>query len=182
MIQKSTYLILSFIISCTVWANNTLQATPFQTTIIQPYRDTIPDTTLHISDDQFICTVETEAYIHPLVWKRYLKAALQYKLDSLADSLNIPPDIYKVNVRFIIEKDGKISNVHTPDDPGYGLGSVAIDIISKGPRHEPATHNGRLVRAYKMQLINFVIEKDDEKNRPGCEENPKTNVTAVFSL
>ena len=64
---------------------------------------------------------------------------------------------YTVVVRFIVSKDGSISDVVPETKFGYGMEEEATKIIKKGPRWTPALQNGRNVNAYRRQPITFVV-------------------------
>lgn len=64
-----------------------------------------------------------------------------------------------VYVRFIVEKDGSITNVRmikeVADAPGFS--KEAIRVISEMPPWKPGLMNGRPVRIEMMQPIRFVL-------------------------
>jgi protein TonB len=90
-------------------------------------------------------------------WTKYLKN----NLDA-----NTPVDngasegTYQVIVRFIVSKDGSISDVVAETKHGYGMEAEAIKIIKKGPKWTPAQQNGRMVNAYRRQPITFVVQEN----------------------
>ena len=90
-------------------------------------------------------------------WTKYLKN----NLDA-----NTPVDngasegTYQVIVRFIVSKDGSISDVVAETKHGYGMEAEAMKIIKKGPRWTPAQQNGRMVNAYRRQPITFVVQEN----------------------
>lgn len=89
-------------------------------------------------------------------WTKYLRN----NLDA-----NTPVDngasegTYTVIVRFIVSKDGSISDVVAETKHGYGMEAEAIKIIKKGPKWTPAQQNGRYVNAYRRQPITFVVQE-----------------------
>ncbi|MCW5915921.1 MAG: energy transducer TonB, partial [Ferruginibacter sp.] len=87
-------------------------------------------------------------------WRRYL----QNNLDANTPIDNgAPPGTYQVIVRFIVSKDGTISDVVPETKWGYGMEQEAVKIIKKGPKWTPALQNGRHVNAYRRQPITFVV-------------------------
>ena len=53
-------------------------------------------------------------------WRHHLDNELQrYIEDSVTSGMN--PGIYTVNVRFVVHKDGGITDVRLLNNPGYGL-------------------------------------------------------------
>ena len=89
-------------------------------------------------------------------WTKYLRN----NLDA-----NTPVDngaaegTYTVIVRFIVSKDGSISDVVSETKHGFGMEAEAMKIIKKGPRWTPAQQNGRMVNAYRRQPITFVVQE-----------------------
>jgi protein TonB len=63
-----------------------------------------------------------------------------------------------VIVRFIVEKDGTISNIEVLRDPGFGLGGEAKKVIEKMPKWERVgRQNGRDVKVYFTMPIKFQL-------------------------
>ncbi len=89
-------------------------------------------------------------------WTKYLRN----NLDA-----NTPVDngaaegTYTVIVRFIVSKDGSISDVVAETKHGFGMEAEAMKIIKKGPKWTPAQQNGRMVNAYRRQPITFVVQE-----------------------
>lgn len=87
-------------------------------------------------------------------WTRYLERNLN--ANTPVDN-SAPPGTYQVIVRFIVSKDGSISDVQAETKHGYGMEEEAIRAIKKGPKWTPALQNGRNVNAYRRQPITFVV-------------------------
>jgi len=64
---------------------------------------------------------------------------------------------YTVTVQFIVDKEGKISDVKALTSHGNGMEEEAMRVIKKGPDWIPAIQNGRQVKAYRKQPITFVV-------------------------
>ncbi len=62
-------------------------------------------------------------------------------------------------VRFIVDKEGNVSDVEAITMKGTKLAEVAVNAIRKGPRWKPAQQNGRFVKAFREQPIQFKIEE-----------------------
>ena len=89
-------------------------------------------------------------------WRRYL----QNNLDANVPIENSAPEgTYQVIVRFIVSKDGSISDVQPETKFGYGMEAEAVKAIKKGPKWTPALQNGRNVNAYRRQPITFVVQE-----------------------
>ncbi len=90
-------------------------------------------------------------------WRRYLTN----NLDANAPIDNgAPGGTYQVIVRFIVSKDGSISDVQAETKHGFGMEAEAVKIIKKGPKWTPALQNGRNVNAYRRQPITFVVSEE----------------------
>ncbi len=98
--------------------------------------------------------VEAEFPGGQTAWRRYLSNNLnaQTPVDNGAAGGN-----YTVIVRFIVSKDGSISDVNAETKLGYGMEEEAVKIIKKGPKWTPALQNGRNVNAYRRQPITFSV-------------------------
>ena len=70
-----------------------------------------------------------------------------------------PEGSYTVVVQFIVDKEGKISDVKATTNHGHGMEEEAIKVIRKGPDWIPAIQNGRQVKAYRKQPITFVVSE-----------------------
>lgn len=90
-------------------------------------------------------------------WGRYLKNNLN--ANTPVDN-GAPGGTYQVIVRFIVSKDGSISDVVPETKFGYGMEDEAAKIIKKGPKWTPALQNGRNVNAYRRQPITFVVAEE----------------------
>jgi protein TonB len=87
-------------------------------------------------------------------WANYLRKNLN--ANAPVDN-GAPEGTYTVIIRFIVSKDGSISDVTPETKFGYGMEDEAAKIIKKGPRWKPALQNGRNVNAYRRQPITFVV-------------------------
>jgi periplasmic protein TonB len=102
--------------------------------------------------------VEIEASVNVSQWRRHLESQLQRYIEDAASS-GMSPGTHTVNVRFLVEKDGSITDVRALNDPGYGLGQGAVEVVKRGPKWSPGEQNGRKVRSYHTQPITFVIQE-----------------------
>jgi protein TonB len=102
--------------------------------------------------------VEIEASVDVKQWRRHLESQLQRYIEDAASN-GMAPGQYTVQVRFLVEKDGSITDVKSLNDPGYGLAKGAEDVVRKGPRWSPGEQNGRKVRSYHTQPITFVVSE-----------------------
>jgi len=89
-------------------------------------------------------------------WKNYLERNLD---KNIPVKNGCKPGTYTVIVRFIVGKDGSVSDVKALTNHGFGMEEEAIRMIQKGPDWIPAIQNGHNVKAYRKQPITFVIVK-----------------------
>ena len=115
-------------------------------------------------------------------WRQYLEKNLDA---SVPVKKKAPDGVYTTVIQFIVDKEGKISDVKALTNHRYGMEEEAIRVIKKGPKWEPAIQNGRVVTAYRKQPITFVIGKGN-KNFPavvmdGSSQNTN-NKTPYYSI
>jgi protein TonB len=87
-------------------------------------------------------------------WTRYVKKAIEQNIDELTES----GESGTCRIRFIVSKDGSVSDVEALTMKGTKLAEVAINAIRKGPKWTPAQQNGRFVNAYREQPVTFTIQ------------------------
>lgn len=87
-----------------------------------------------------------------VAWNRYIVKGLQTNAD----------EIYKDNVfgscvvKFIINKEGKVTEAEATNMKGSALARIAVRIISYSPRWNPASQYGRKVNAYRLQPVTLM--------------------------
>ena len=108
-------------------------------------------------EDKIFTKVENEAAFPggEAAWRRFLEKNLNA---STPIDNGAPEGSYKVIVRFIVSKDGSISDVQAESKYGYGMEDEAVKVIKRGPKWTPALQNGRHVNAYRRQPITFVVQ------------------------
>lgn len=90
-------------------------------------------------------------------WTKYL----QKNLDGFNPGvLGAPKGKYRVMIKFIVAKDGTVSDVVAETNNGYKMEEYSINLIKNGPKWLPALQNGIAVNAYRRQPITFVINED----------------------
>ena len=87
-------------------------------------------------------------------WRKYLERNLD---PNVPVENGASEGTYTVVVQFIVDKEGKISDVKAISNHGHGMEEEAIKVIKKGPDWVPAIQNGRQVKAYRKQPITFVV-------------------------
>ena len=116
--------------------------------------------TAPVSDDEdkVFTKVENEAEFPGgnAAWARYLEKALGGFNPAEEGAA---PGKYQVIVRFIVSKDGSISDVQAETNHGSNMEAMAIKAIKNGPKWKPALQNGRNVNAYRRQPVTFIVEE-----------------------
>ena len=106
-------------------------------------------------EDKVFTKVNIEAHTNEKAWASHIN-----KYTQLPDSVskNIPAGTYKVSVQFVIDVHGNIGQIKALDDPGYGLAKIALNAVSSYEGEwKPANQCGRNVKAYRKQLIVFIV-------------------------
>jgi TonB-dependent SusC/RagA subfamily outer membrane receptor len=88
-------------------------------------------------------------------WREFLEHHLNAEIPI---KLNAPDGTYTVWVQFIVDKEGNVSNIKPLTDFGYGMEKEALRIINLSAKWIPAKQNGHIVKAYRKQLITFVVK------------------------
>ena len=89
-------------------------------------------------------------------WKKFLETNL---VPEIPVDNGAPAGRYSVVVRFVVDTDGSFSQVEALTNHGYGMEQEAIRVVKKSKKWEPASLNGHVVKAYKKQVIVFVVEE-----------------------
>lgn len=78
---------------------------------------------------------------------------------------NAPAGTYTVIVRFIVDKDGSVSDITPETNYGYGMETEIMRVIQNSKKWLPAKQNNVIVKAYRRQPVTFVIENERKKRR-----------------
>lgn len=110
------------------------------------------------NDDPTIEKAEVEAYVDLMAWRQHLEKNLQKPIEKAAKK-GMKTGYYIVLVRFLVEKDGTMSDVKALNDPGYGLAEASVKVLKAGPLWVAGELNGKKVRSYHTQPLTFVISE-----------------------
>ncbi len=121
--------------------------------------------TLYVAGPDSVATAnDTTIYSFAEIMPRYLGGGTAFN-DYLAQNIKYPAKEKKegkqgiVYVRFVVEKDGSVTNVKlmkgVPDAPGLGV--EAVRVISECPRWNPALMNGKPVRCSMIIPVKFEL-------------------------
>jgi len=87
-------------------------------------------------------------------WRSYLEKNLN---PDVPVNRMAPPRTYTVRIKFIVQKDGSITDITAETYYGYGMEEEVIRVLQKGPKWIPAVQYGRKVKAYRIQPVTFVV-------------------------
>ncbi len=87
-------------------------------------------------------------------WQRYLIKTLRYPQEAQDNEIQ-----GTVVVQFIVDKAGMVSSVEAISGPKE-LQDEAVRVIKKSGQWTPAVQNGRQVKSYKKQPIQFRLETE----------------------
>lgn len=85
-------------------------------------------------------------------WKKYLEKNLKYPDRAL--KVNAKGE---VRVRFIVDKDGSLSDIEISRSVEFSIDEEAMRIIRKSPKWTPATLDGEVAKSYKIQPLTFYF-------------------------
>jgi periplasmic protein TonB len=88
-------------------------------------------------------------------WVNYLRNTLN---GNLPVDNGAAAGKYTVIVKFVVSKDGSVSDVKCENDPGFGMCEEAVRVIRRTKNWTPAVQNGQPVNAYRRQPVVFVVE------------------------
>lgn len=104
-------------------------------------------------NDEPLSTVDIQASFPGgnAAWQKYLTRKISSQLDEPDDN-----DFGTVSVRFVVDTNGRVSNVTALNMINSSLAEVAVNAIRKGPDWLPARQNGRYVKAYRTQPVTLT--------------------------
>ncbi len=91
-------------------------------------------------------------------WVRYLNKNINYP--TLARQINING---RVQLEFIVEKDGSVSNVKVTRGLGAGCDEEAVRVVSASPKWNPAFNKGKPIRYSFTFPIRFQLSDEEDE-------------------
>jgi protein TonB len=89
-------------------------------------------------------------------WTRFLERNLN---GNVPVDNGAPAGKYTVLIQFVIDQEGKVSEIKALSNMGYGMEQEAIRVLKKADKWNPAIQNGRQVKTYRRQPITFKIDE-----------------------
>lgn len=117
-------------------------------------------TAVETVEDVLFTKVEEEA-TYPggnAAWRKFLEKELNATIPSDNDA---PAGLYKVLIKFIIDRDGATSGINAESNEGYGMEKEAIRVIQASGKWIPAIQNSKPVKAYRRQPLAFIVENEN---------------------
>lgn len=105
--------------------------------------------------DPVFSATEVSASIDQQDWKRFLEENTGPLINEI--SKEAPAGTYTVNIRFVVNTDGGLSDFEALNDPGYRMAEKVVAMMRAAPKWKPAVQNGHVVRSYHTQPITFVV-------------------------
>jgi periplasmic protein TonB len=125
--------------------------------------DTIPgDTT--VAGDKVFEAVDEEAYFPGKEdgWRSFLEQNLN---PTTPVDNGAPAGTYTIYIQFVVDLNGKLSEIKALTKHGYGMEAEVMRILRKSPPWIPAVQDGKPVRAYRKQPVTFQVMEDKKKKR-----------------
>ncbi len=90
-------------------------------------------------------------------WRHFLERNLNpnVPLDNGA-----PCGKYTVYVQFIVDKDGRVSDIKPLTHEGFGMEQEVVRIMKESGLWDPAMMKGKPVKAYRKQPVTFMVEQE----------------------
>ena len=84
----------------------------------------------------------------------YISNNIEYPQDAIDNNTE-----GTVNVQFIVDENGKVSNVRTVGNKiGYGLEEEAVKVVSQMPEWKPGQVKGKYVKTWRTLPITYKLE------------------------
>jgi protein TonB len=93
----------------------------------------------------------------------------QARIEYLIKNINYPKKARKAGIQgtvyitFIIEKDGKVSNVRILRGIGGGCDEESLRVVKNMPKWKPGRQRGKNVRVQYNMPLKFTLEDDNNK-------------------
>ncbi|MFY0687067.1 MAG: energy transducer TonB [Cyclobacteriaceae bacterium] len=120
-----------------------------------------------VEEVEFIAPVEEEEVVEEIftvveTWPSP-KGGMGEFYKFLGENVEYPAAARRLNVtgrvflRFVVEKDGVITDIKVLKGIGAGCDEEAVRVLSQAPAWEPGKQRGRAVRVYMTIPVNFIL-------------------------
>lgn len=90
-------------------------------------------------------------------WRMFLRENLDPNVPVDEGKL---PGTYQVIIRFIVKKDGNITDVEAESFKDSKMAASCVELLKKSPKWNPAIVKGKQVNAYRRQPVTFVVSEE----------------------
>lgn len=90
-------------------------------------------------------------------WKRFLENNLR---SDVPTSNGAPVGSYTVELQFVVDREGKVSDIKALNKVGYGMEDEAIRVLKRSKKWRPAIQNGHPVPFTMTQKITFIVNEE----------------------
>lgn len=90
-------------------------------------------------------------------WRKFLEKNLN---PNVPVENGAPSGQYLIIVQFVVNKEGRVSEIKPLTREGYGMEQEVVRIMNKSGMWTPATLNGKPLNAYKKQPVTFMTSED----------------------
>ena len=97
--------------------------------------------------------------------QKWVYQYLKYPAEAVRDGIQ-----GKVMVDFVIEKDGKVTDVRVVKGVSEELDAEAVRIVSASPKWKPGRVNGNKVRSSLTIPVEFKLEKKGSRSSFGIKK------------
>jgi len=102
----------------------------------------------------------------------YLKSSVKYPAEAVKNNTQ-----GKVFVSFVVEKDGKLTDIKVERKLGSGTDEEAVRVLEESPKWNPGIQDGKAVRVKYNIPISFTLNKP--ANPTGATEKPAGRVEGI---
>lgn len=102
----------------------------------------------------------------------YLSKNLRYSDEARKNNIS-----GKVILQFIVEKDGKLTNIKILRGLGSGLDEEAVRVLTESPNWKPGQQNGKLVRVAYTLPISFNTKAKPDSLKAGNSPDNRMGIT-----
>jgi hypothetical protein len=106
-------------------------------------------------DNKVFTKVEIEASFSggDAAWGNYVRHTIEKHVDELQQA----GQSGTCELQFVVDKEGRISNIQALTMQGSTLAKICTDALATGPRWNPAIQNGRVVTSFRRQKVTFSL-------------------------
>ncbi len=90
-------------------------------------------------------------------WEKFL---LKYLNGNVPVNNGASVGRYKVIIQFVVDKDGRVSDLVPLTNVGFGMEQEAMRVLKKADKWKPGIQNGYPVKAYHRQVIIFDVGEE----------------------